>query len=82
MSRNPFQVNNEVRIQLDNQPAGLYKARLLNSAGQFVQSMNFDHAGGSSIKLLPVKNKLASGVYHLEISRSGEKVFAGKVIVP
>ncbi len=60
-----------IHLQLNNQPAGIYKIKLYNSAGQILISKNITHPEGSSKEDLKCDN-LPKGIYQLQISNSSD----------
>ena len=63
---NPI-TNGIVNLQLINQPAGEYKIRLYNNAGQLLYSKQVTHAEGSSTEKINWDYSLAHGMYLLEV---------------
>ena len=64
-----------INLQLENQPVGLYKAHLLNTAGQVILSIEINHANGSGSECLIFNKYVTHGIYHLEVTTpGGEKV--------
>ena len=58
--------NSMLRIQFNNQPSGPYLLKLVNNVGQVSISKQIDHVEGSHIETIALE-KLAHGIYHLEI---------------
>jgi len=55
-------------VRLVNQPKGIYKIRLLNSAGQAIQNNTIEHPGGSMASTLSNnKDKLSAGLYQVQV---------------
>lgn len=69
VSPNPL-VNQTVQIQYAHLPAGVYHIRLLNEAGQTIQSVPVSLDGAGSFRL-PVDAPLAKGVYYLQLKGQG-----------
>jgi len=70
---NPASSNN-MNLNLENQPAGKYKARFYNSYGQAVLEQSFDFQGGNGIQKLQNNRSLVPGIYHLQIIKpTGDK---------
>ncbi|CAN5379155.1 hypothetical protein BH11BAC3_BH11BAC3_02070 [soil metagenome] len=55
-----------VHLQINNLPAGIYLAKLVNSAGQVVAIKSITHAAGNSSETLNLGN-LAKGMYLLKV---------------
>lgn len=55
-------------VRLVNQPKGIYKIRLLNSAGQVIQNNTIEHLGGSMATTLNNnKDILSAGLYQVQV---------------
>ncbi len=76
---NPI-LNNTINLQLVNQPAGSYKVKLLNNAGQQLLETSIQHAAGSSAELITIKRKLPQGTYQLEVIKPNHEIVTNKVI--
>jgi hypothetical protein len=72
--------NGIVNLQLTNQPAGIYKIRLLNPVGQVITSQEMNLAAGSSTQQINWDYKLANGVYHLQVTKPDGTVKVIKVM--
>ena len=57
-----------VHVQLNNTPAGVYYAKLINPLGQMIVSKKIIHAAGSSVETLSWSAAAAHGVYQLELT--------------
>jgi hypothetical protein len=56
-----------IHLQFTNQPAGIYKIKLYNAAGQVLISKNISHAEGSGEE--PIKcDHLPKGIYQLSVN--------------
>lgn len=75
---NPIQ-GGIANLQFENQEAGTYQLRLLNTVGQVMMTKVIAHAGGSSSELLRL-GTLTKGIYHLEILKDGVRVMSEKVV--
>lgn len=64
-------INATVHVQLSNQPAGIYYARLINPIGQVILSKQINHKEGSSAEVIKWNSNSARGTYHLEIAKPG-----------
>lgn len=62
-----------IQLFLNNQPQGTYSVELINGLGQVVYKTQVKHGGGSAIQKLELVNKPTTGVYLLNISKSGLK---------
>ncbi len=69
-----------INLQFENQEAGMYQLRLLNSIGQVMMNKTINHPGGSSSELLTLGSTITKGVYHLEIYKGSERVMSEKVV--
>jgi len=76
---NPI-VNDEVHIQFNNQPGGVYGIKLLNTLGQEIVSKVINHTDGSSSEDLLSDHKLPKGVYQVEITKPDGTVEVVKVV--
>ena len=57
-----------IGVKLVNQAKGIYKIRLLNSAGQVIQNNTIEHPGGSiATTLSNNKDKLSAGMYQVQV---------------
>lgn len=73
-------VNGIANLQFENQQAGIYQVRLLNTVGQLLSTKTINHPGGNSSELLPLPNNLTKGIYHLEILKEGKRVMNEKLV--
>jgi hypothetical protein len=62
-----------INLRLINQPEGNYNVSIVNSLGQLVYNGQINHAGGSAIQSIYLKNKLTQGVYQLQVSKGSIK---------
>ena len=67
---NPVTGNN-VGLQINNMPAGMYSVSLANGIGQHIAIKTINHSGGSAVELLQLPKTITSGVYQLEITGNG-----------
>jgi hypothetical protein len=58
----------KVHIQFNNQPAGVYYARLINPIGQVIVSKKIVHTAGNSVETIEWNKDAARGIYNLQIS--------------
>jgi hypothetical protein len=70
-----------IKLQATNLPQGIYKVRLLNATGQLTAQLQLNHAGGSMVQSLPIKQLPAKGVYTVEISKSGFETTSLQLII-
>ena len=57
-----------------NLPAGVYTAKVVNSAGVVVSASSYQHNGGTIVNVLPVSVAIPDGLYHLIISNNKAQV--------
>ncbi len=69
-----------INLQFENQEAGVYQLRLLNTVGQVMMNKTISHPGGSSSELLQLNNTITKGIYTLEITKGGVRVMSEKVV--
>ena len=67
---NPIKDNN-INLQLNNQPKGKYSIRLINQSGQEMYRKEINHIGGSATETLLFGNKISKGVYNLQVKGNG-----------
>ena len=63
---------NILNILFNNQPSGSYKIRLISNDGSVVQVFNINHIETSKSHSLILLNKLAAGLYHVEITQANK----------
>ena len=61
-------INNTINVHLDNIPAGQYSLTLVNKLGQLVYKKQLNHLGGSVTNSIQIEEKLAKGVYYLQLN--------------
>jgi autotransporter-associated beta strand protein len=64
-----------------NLPAGVFKVRLINSAGQTIINKHIYHALGSSLEKINSGGKMVPGIYQLEITSPDKEVTVIKVVI-
>jgi hypothetical protein len=69
-----------INLQFENQEAGVYQLRLLNTVGQLMMSKTITHPGGSSSELLLLNTTISRGIYQLEIMKGNVKVMSEKLV--
>ena len=58
-----------LRLEFNNQPAGLYEIWLINKSGQLIMSKQINHTEGANTELIKWNYNLAHGSYQLEITK-------------
>ncbi|MEO6838112.1 MAG: T9SS type A sorting domain-containing protein, partial [Ginsengibacter sp.] len=76
---NPI-VNGNIHLEFNNEPAGVYGVRLMNSLGQIIVVKVINHGGGNSMEEITPGQQLAKGIYQLEITKPDGTVKIVKVI--
>jgi hypothetical protein len=56
-----------IEIQMNNVPAGICYARLINADGQVIKTAMINHSASNTTEAITVGNDIAKGVYHLQI---------------
>ncbi|MEO5893037.1 MAG: T9SS type A sorting domain-containing protein [Ferruginibacter sp.] len=72
---------NVINLVMNNQPAGKYQVRLTSINGQSIFVKSIQTIGGNSVESLNTGNKLAAGIYQLEIIGQNNSHNTQKVIV-
>jgi len=68
-------VGNEIDLQMNNVPAGIYQLRLINAVGQIIQTNTINHIAGNTEEAVLLNKKIVKGIYQLEIdSFNGKKI--------
>lgn len=62
---------NSIGLQLIHQPAGKYVMKIINAAGQLVSLHTVNHAGGTAIQQIQLRNGMGNGYYVAEITMPG-----------
>jgi hypothetical protein len=70
-----------IGVEFKNMADGIYKATLLNAAGQMMLSKLINHAAGTSMENVTPDYKLAAGIYQLEVTAPDKSKTILKVIV-
>ncbi len=60
-------ISNEITIEFNNVPTGIYKAKLIGSAGETIYIKILNHQGGSSSQKMVIDAHLPAGNYTLQI---------------
>jgi hypothetical protein len=76
---NPI-VNGNIHLAFNNEPAGVYRVRLMNSLGQLIVLKVINHGGGNSMEEITPGQTLAKGIYQLEITKPSGTVEVVKVV--
>ncbi len=74
-------VNGIIGAEFKNMPSGVYRINLINQLGQTVFSKTINHAAGSSLQNIQPDNKLAAGIYQMEVTAPDHQSNPIKVIV-
>ena len=73
VSPNPVTENN-IQIQMNKMPPGVYRVRLVSTIGQVLGNYQITHVKNMSKETIHLANRLAPGIYQLEITYSTNKV--------
>lgn len=73
--------NGYVAIQASDLNKGDYTAKVFNAAGQQIHVMRFTHTGGAINQTLQLPETLKTGVYLLEVSKSGAEAFKKSFVI-
>ena len=60
-------INGTVSIQINNEVAGKYTCRLVNTIGQVLAIKEINYTGGTAVILLDMDKELAKGIHQVEI---------------
>ncbi len=71
--------NGIIKLQLNKANAGVYTTNLLAENGQIVNTDIINHAGGTAVKTIQLKQHLTSGMYQLKITTPSGKITVIKV---
>ena len=77
---NPIQ-NNTINIEFNNQPAGNYKATLLDNAGQTVYQTEITITESNTTQALSISGTLAKGIYQLKLNGPANNNSIQKILV-
>jgi hypothetical protein len=72
---------NDIGLQLNGMPAGLYTVRLINNLGQQVLMKNVLHSGGTASQKIIANTALTAGIYQMEVAAPDKKTSTHKVLV-
>ena len=70
---NPVTEDN-IQIQMNKMPPGIYRVRLLNTIGQVLGNYQISHVLNTSTENIQLANRLVAGIYQLEITSPTNKV--------
>ncbi|CAN5478573.1 hypothetical protein BH11BAC3_BH11BAC3_00270 [soil metagenome] len=70
-----------IQTEFRKMDAGIYKARLLNAAGQSIVDKTINHAAGTSLEYVRPDYRLPSGIYQLEITAPDKTSMSLRVII-
>ncbi len=73
--------DNIIHLQMNTVPAGRYAVRLLNNAGQVMQTSTITHTGVNTLHTMALNQSIAKGTYQLELSAKGQKTMLLKVLI-
>ncbi len=73
VSPNPVTENN-IQIQMNKMPPGVYRVRLISTIGQVLGNYSITHVKNMSKETIHLANRLAPGIYQLEITFPTNKV--------
>jgi hypothetical protein len=72
--------NGVINLQLNNMPAGIYNARILNPLGQSILSKRITYNGGTIFEPFILEKNAARGIYQVEITSPSNDVKTIKVM--
>lgn len=72
---------NEIHLQMNSMPQGVYNVRLINNLGQVILANRISHASGTSTETMRPDTRLLSGIYQLQVTAPDKKITMVKVIV-
>ena len=73
-------IENNIQLQMNNIPQGVYYIRLINSRGQEIINKFINHAPGTSTEQIKPGIKLLPGIYQLQLTAPDKKITVLKVI--
>lgn len=73
--------DNIIYLQLQGQPSGVYTISLINTMGQTAFAINKNISSGNTIQVLDIPQKLAKGIYQLEINGPLQTKHTEKIII-
>ena len=77
----PNPVIENIHLQMNSMPKGIYYTRLVNNVGQIIGTSYIGHLAGTATETITPNNKLLTGIYQLEITAPDKKTTTIKVIV-
>ena len=73
-------IENNIQLQMNNIPQGVYYIRLINSRGQEIINKLINHPPGTSTEQIKPSIKLLPGIYQLQLTAPDKKITVLKVI--
>ena len=73
-------IENNIQLQMNNIPQGVYYIRLINSRGQEIINKLINHPPGTSTEQIKPGIKLLPGIYQLQLTAPDKKITVLKVI--
>ncbi len=68
-----------IKLQFINQPDGHYRVSIFNSLGQLIASKEIDHVADESLKSFPLENRIAKGIYFIEINKPSNEKYVSRI---
>jgi hypothetical protein len=65
---NPVKEDGLVKVNLVNQPKGVYRINLINTEGQVIFTKTLNHVGGNSVYEIILTGIVAHGNYIMRVS--------------
>ncbi len=62
-------INNDINLQLNNQPSGKYGIRLINKSGEAIMSTKIEHLRSASKEIIKIEKQVSHGIYQLEVTK-------------
>ncbi|MDQ2862089.1 MAG: T9SS type A sorting domain-containing protein, partial [Bacteroidota bacterium] len=73
-------INNQINLQLNNQPDGNYAVRLFTKAGQLILEKKIPHSAGSNVEPIQLSNYIAHGIYELKVTKPDGNITSINII--
>ena len=73
--------NQRIHFQIAEQPAGLYRVKLVSGFGQVILSQTTRHNGGTFTGSIQPGQKIEKGIYQIEITSPSNTIITEKVIL-
>ena len=74
-------IDNIIHLQMNTVSAGKYTVRLLNNAGQEMQTSTINHTGANTLHTMALNQIIAKGTYQVELSAKGKKTMVLPVLI-